>query len=83
MVNQGYVDRVGDSYGGSYASQVFAVVGQSVTASRYVDCVVPCKSVEFGRSTSSVMTICWINRGCVDLVSGSYSGSYVSQLLQW
>ena len=64
-------------------SQVFAVVGQSVTASRYVDCVVPCKSVEFGRSTSSVMTICWINRGCVDLVSGSYSGSYVSQLLQW
>ena len=40
-----------------------AVVEQSVTASRYVDCVVPCKSVEFGRSTSSVMTICWINRG--------------------
>ncbi len=62
---------------------VVAVVEQSVIASRYVDCVVPCKSVEFGRSTSSVMTICWINRGGVDLVSGSYSGSYVSQLLQW
>ena len=42
---------------------VVAVVEQSVTASRYVDCVVPCRSVEFGRSTSSVMTICWINRG--------------------
>ena len=62
---------------------VVAVVEQSVTASRYVDCVVPCKSVVFGRSTSSVMTICMINRGCVGLVSGSYSGSYVSQLLQW
>ena len=83
MVNQGCVDRVADSYGGSYVSQVFAVVRQPVTASHYVDCVIPCKSVEFGRSTSSVMTICWINRGCVDLVSGSYSGSYVSQLLQW
>ena len=58
---------------------VVAVVEQSVTASRYVDCVVPCKSVVFGRSTSSVMTICMINRGCVGLVSGSYSGSYVSQ----
>ena len=46
MVNQGCVDRVSDSYGGSYVSQVFAVVGQSVTASRYVDRVVPCKSVE-------------------------------------
>ena len=60
---------------------VVAVVEQSVTASRYVDCVVPCRSVEFGRSTSSVMTICWINRGCVGLVSGSYSGSYVSQFV--
>ena len=46
VVNQGCVDRVADSYGGSYVSQVFAVVGQSVTASRYVDCVIPCKSVE-------------------------------------
>ena len=59
------------------------MVEQSVTASRYVDCVVPCRSVDVGRSTSLVMTVCWVNRGCVDLVSGSYSGSYVSQVLQW
>ncbi len=42
---------------------VVAVVEQSVTASRNVDCVVTCKSVKFGISTSSVMTICWVNRG--------------------
>ena len=62
-VNRGCVDRVADSYCGSYVSQVLQWLEQSVTASRYVDCVVPCRSVEFGRSTSSVMTICWINRG--------------------
>ena len=40
-------------------------------------------SVVVGRSIFPVMTVCWVNRGCVDPVAGSYSGSYVSQVLQW
>ena len=78
-INRGCVNLVSGSYSGSYVSRLFAVVEQSVTASRNVDCVVPCKSVEVGRSTSSVMTLCWINRGCVNLVSAPYSGSCVSR----
>ena len=60
VVNQGCVDRVADSYGGSYVSQVFAVVGQSVTASRYVDCVIPCKSVEVEKRLGP----CWAPWPC-------------------
>ena len=41
------------------------------------------RSVEVGRSIFLVMTVYWVNQGCVDPVAGSYGGSYVSQVLQW
>ena len=41
------------------------------------------RSVEVGRSIFPVVTVCWVNQGCVDPVAGSYGGSYVSQVLQW
>ena len=39
-------------------------------------------SVVVGRSIFPVMTVRWVNRECVDPVTGSYCESYVSQVLQ-
>ena len=40
-------------------------------------------SVVAGRSIFPVLTVRWVNRGCVDPVVDSYCESYVSQVLQW
>ena len=37
-------------------------------------------SVVVGRSIFTVMTVCWVNRGYVDPVVGSYCELYVSQV---
>ena len=48
---------------------VVAMLGQCVTASRYVDWMLHCWSVVVGGSIFPVLTVRWVNRGCVDLVA--------------
>ena len=59
-----------------------AMLGQSVTASRYVDWMLHCWSAVVGRSISQFLTVHWVNGSCVHLVASPYSESYVGQMLQ-
>ena len=58
LVNQGGVDLVA-----SCAWARCAMLGQSVTASRYVDWMLHCWSAVVGRSISRFLTVHWVNRG--------------------